>query len=206
MSSQLTTETVCSVNSPLPLSPPDLLNLSGSALDLLDYPPPLTLRFLGLAFLLWFVSNTNEETSLHRDNLCLFQRKGHNRSLTVAPAHPHQLDYAALPLFLSLIPTDLLIWISVRFPSWIIVKSIVSPPRRLSILESYFQLHASMVSIPRFCPTTPSDYANHSVWSSAKFNNGFGEENKFNCLTILLTDHVALRPQSASHPSSEPFH
>ena len=108
MSSQLTAETVCSVNSPLPLSPPDLLNLNASSLDLLDYPPPLTLRFLGLAFLLWFVSNTNKETSLHRDNLCLFQRKGHNRSLTVAPAHPHQLDYAALPPFLSLIPTDLL--------------------------------------------------------------------------------------------------
>ncbi|CAN6933257.1 unnamed protein product [Brassica oleracea] len=52
MSSQLTTETVCSVNSPLPLSPPDLLNLSASSLDLLDYPPPLTLCFLGLAFLL----------------------------------------------------------------------------------------------------------------------------------------------------------
>ncbi|CAN6929067.1 unnamed protein product [Brassica oleracea var. botrytis] len=52
MSSQLTTETVCSVNSPLPLSPPDLLNLNASSLDLLDYPPPLTLRFLGLAFLL----------------------------------------------------------------------------------------------------------------------------------------------------------
>ncbi|KAH0850265.1 hypothetical protein HID58_091316 [Brassica napus] len=50
-----------------------------------------------------------------------------------------------------------------------------------------------------------SDYANHSVRVSAKFNNGFGEENKFNCLTILLADNVAFRPQSASHPSLEPF-
>ncbi|KAF3523091.1 hypothetical protein F2Q69_00048049 [Brassica cretica] len=192
MSSQLTTETVCSVNSPLPLSPPDLLNLNASSLDLLDYPPPLTLRFLGLAFLLWFVSNTNEETSLHCDNLCLFQRKGHNRSLTVAPAHPHQLDYAALPPFLSLIPTDLLIWISVPLMDNSQEYCLTSPSSRFSILESYFQLHASMVSIPRFRPTTPSDYANHSVRFSAKFNNGFREENKFNCLTILLTNHVAL--------------
>lgn len=29
-------------------------------------------------------------------------------------------------------------WISVRFPSWIIVKSIVSPPRRL---DSVYRVH-----------------------------------------------------------------
>lgn len=48
----------------------------------------------------------------------------------------------------------------------------------------------SMVSIPWLA--IPSDYANHSVLFSDKFNNGFGEENNFNCLIILLTDHVVL--------------
>ncbi|KAH0852701.1 hypothetical protein HID58_093773 [Brassica napus] len=96
--------------------------------------------------------------------------KGQNRSLTVAPANPHQLDYAAPPPFLSLIPTDLLIYTGILFP-----------------IVGVYGIYSTVPS------DNSSDYANHSVRVSAKFNNGFGEENKFNCLTILLADNVAFR-------------
>ncbi|KAF2620746.1 hypothetical protein F2Q68_00040976 [Brassica cretica] len=42
----------------------------------------------------------------------------------------------------------------------------------------------------RLPPTAPSDKVNHSVWFNAKSTNGFGEENCFNNLQILLTDCV----------------
>ncbi|KAH0850489.1 hypothetical protein HID58_091230 [Brassica napus] len=93
--------------------------------------------------------------------------KGQNRSLTVAPANPHQLDYAAPPPFLSLIPTDLLIYTGILFP-----------------IVGVYGIYSTVPS------DNSSDYANHSVRVSA--NSTMVLEKKISsiaspsCLPIML--------------------
>ncbi|KAF3601402.1 hypothetical protein F2Q69_00033380 [Brassica cretica] len=53
-------------------------------------------------------------------------------------------------------------------------------------VDCWLRLHLAK----RLSPTTPSVKVNHSVRFSAKFTNGFREENSFNSLHILLINRV----------------